>query len=213
MEKEDRIYKAMLDRLVGLYERSQAIFDAKPLLKLHFTEVMVSRNAMQVAIQNQSGGSTKGSTEDVNGQKKLVSQLAYETVEKVRPYAKSKSQDLLKKVDFSVSDFYKVPHEEFPGNLHNFIGAVRAELAHLTDYEVTAAELDLIETSVATFEALNTGRDLKGNSREEATASIPRHRKQAMVAVSLLDDLVPAQLRKTEPELVMKYQEARNLVG
>lgn len=213
MENEDRIYKAMFDRVIGHYEANQAVFDTKPLIKQHFTEVTVSRNAMQLAIQAQDGGSTKGTTADLLTQKKLVSTLAFGVVQKARPYAKGKTKELLEKVDFSISDFMDIPHEDFPGKLRNFTETVRAELPGLTLYEVTAPELDLIETGVDTFEAMNTGRDMKGNNREQATANIPKHRKLAMVPLKLLDDLMPALLGTTQPELVSKYKGLRELVG
>ncbi len=213
MEKEDRIYKAMIDRTVGLYEENQAIFDTKPLLQQYFTETTVSRNAMQLAIQSQSGGSTKGTTEDLKNQKILVATLAFAVVQKARPYAKTKTNELLEKVDFSLSEFKGYAHEEFPGKLRNFTQAVREELPGLALYEVTEPELALIETGVDSFEAMNTGRDMKGNDREQATANIPKYRKQAMVSLKLLDDLVPALLGTSHPDLVSKYRGLRELVG
>lgn len=213
MDNIERRYKAMFDRVIGLYDVNKTIFDTKPLIKQHFIEVTVIRNAMQLAMNSQAGGSTKGSTEDLIAQKRLTSELAHSVVKKVRPYAKTKSNELLEKVDHSFSDFNDTPHEEFPGKVRNFTGAVRAELPNLTLYEVTDAELELVETGVDTFDALNTGRDMKGNDREVATANIPKHRKLAMKVLDLLDDLVPGQLGAVDPELVKKYVGLRELVG
>ncbi len=159
---------------------------------------------------SQKKGSTKGYTNQKNGQKKILIDLAHGLLLKLKGYAlEHKNAVLLQAIDYSVSDL-EASRELDLINQCQIIHDKGLEFkTDAVNYDITDGELADLQTAIVTFKPMSIKRDNVGDKRTIDTGNIEALLKEGVPLLDLLDTQVEG-LIKDEP-FVAGYFQARKI--
>jgi len=158
-------------------------------------------------------GKTDGVTQDKNTAKQALCDKAFEVGSSVGSYASTvKNGELAAKVNFTHSDLLRSRDIETAGLCQNIRTAATDNLAALSDYGVTAADLTDLAQKIANYEtALSTPANARV-SKKTATDNLDAGFTDLdSILASRMDALLP-KFQALSADFVKDYWNARNIV-
>ena len=173
---------------------------------------------LQAAVQKISDCSQVQETRDGATEEKAQSlqdlvDKAFEVAAATKSYASNTGDKYLAgQVDFSRTDITKGRDATVSARCRGIHTAANGVLAALADYDVTSGDLDLLDTRIGAFDAVQTKPRQATAAGNAATRQLPTlFTKASGILNDRLDGLL-AKFEATQPAFVSEYQAARSIV-
>ncbi len=202
---------------IGIGKTTLSLLDSKPTLWNSFPPVVQTVEGTRLYLstleqygRDQAEGNTTGHTQNKEIQKKMMCDLAWNLMRKLRGFARiNKKAVLLKAIDFSKTGLNEGAEAEVIQRCQLIHNKGQEYLSQLAGFQVSAELLQTLQTAIKTLEPLPAQRDVVEKTRVTTTANIETLIGQLREDLITLDDLIASMVE--EADFVATYQQVRQL--
>lgn len=139
--------------------------------------------------------------------------LTLDAIAKLKAYATFESKPvLLKEIDFTESELKHAADNQALNRARTVLDRAKTNLADMTKYQLTQAQVDALEEAVKGFEAVIPDPRMGIIDRKNATQNLENLFVEADVLLKEKIDLLMALLRDSNPTFYQSYLNARMIV-
>lgn len=188
---------------------NESIWKNNPLLSEEVTSLEEVYATVQTEGYHQIQRDAVGFTKVKNAQLALVSDLTYQLVQKVRPFArKTNNMVLLHAVDHSRSEL-RASKGKGIGKCQLVLDSALEYIKELAPYKVTKKSLDELQEAIDKYKPMEAQRNHVEDFRKTATININSLLSKAKEHLKNLDDLIPSLI--SEQDFVTTYFECKKV--
>ena len=196
--------------LTGMNADMDAWTDKKPIADA-VMKIKGYKGEVEGLALEQASSTTEGATTTLDSALEAMTDLTLLVIKKVRPFIRATGKtELLPRVDFSESELTQIRQIDKLNRCKIVLETARQLQPEMTDYELSAEDLDALQSAINGVAMLAGERDSIIGSRKTATEGIPEVIDQIRKQFDMLDDLVPAML--DDKTFVNTYQNNRRII-
>ena len=202
MRKTDSAKLDTLGRVIETLHKHQELFKNFKPLKDRFTALAASVQALQAA-RTELSYSSVGITAEKRENFEILVKQAYALAKVGLVWAKSQQdQRLIDVLDLEMSDFNRATEAEAIAIAERVEESLRLHLADLEEYNITAAKLNSLKSSIAYFRSLKLMPRQHINESKVQNRQLAKDVKAAMDLAEDMECLVIGEYQESEPLFV-----------
>ena len=155
---------------------------------------------------NQQQLEIKGITTDKDNKFDVMIALAVRYSRKARVWAVDTSNAVLEEVfNIHVSDFNRLPEKQAVAKIKDVRDALNANITSLANYNVIAANVTAISSSITAYEAVANAQGAAKSQTKTGTDGIGNEMKTIDASIEIIDDLLINEFQLSNADLVDEY--------
>ncbi len=209
----EETFRDMQRNCISYIKTNEALWTAQPAIKAHVLLLEKNYNDLENSIAAQKSNVTAGSVDQKNDLTENLTTRFYALCCKLSFYAKDKNDKvLLNDVNYSISTLEGMTEELLIETFAVILNRGKGYLPKLTDYSVTAKELDTLEKDFESLKKMPVTVDQTSNQHKSATRSIKAVNKVGREILNRLDDAFDG-IMAGNIEFLDGWYEARKIKG
>ena len=193
-KRQTKTYKTAR-AIISFFVQNETLWQGKVPVEESIGKIIAYRDTADTSHFEQINKSTKGQTADKKKVRKQMIALALDIISKIRPFAKSISNNvLLVGIDFSETELTQINDNICVNRCKSVMNYGREYLPLLVNYKLKESDLEALNAAIVLYGELTRKRDVTKSFRIAATERLAKAITLLRQELKILDDLVKSQM-------------------